>query len=90
MNKVLIAATIAMVSGTSLAFAKSEPISNADLTTLHCSRVGQQFSNDRSAYKSEAAFQVAEQKALSLCRADRHEKDDAGKHTAITRFLQPR
>ena len=68
MKKILIATTIALVSGTSLAFAATAPISNADLTTLHCSHVEALFSKDRGAYKSEAAFQVAEQKAMSLCR----------------------
>lgn len=75
MNRILIATIIALLSGTSLAFAKSEPISNADLTSLHCNLVPEQFSNDRSAYKSEAAFQAAEDKAMSLCRQDKHRKD---------------
>jgi hypothetical protein len=79
MNRILMATAIALVAGTPLAFAKTGPISNADLTTLHCSRVEQDFAHDRAAYKSEAAFQVAEEKALSLCRQDRdHEDRHAG------------
>jgi hypothetical protein len=77
MNKILMAAAIVLVAGTPLAFAKTEPISNASLTTLHCSRVEQDFARDRAAYKSESAFQVAEEKALSLCRQD---KDHDSKH----------
>ena len=75
MNRILIATIIVLLSGTSLAFAKSEPISNADLTALHCNLVPEQLSNDRSAYKSEAAFQASEDKALSLCRQDMHRED---------------
>lgn len=75
MNKILMATAIALVAGTPLAFAKTEPISSADLTTLHCSRVEQDFARDRAAYKSESAFQVAEEKAMSLCRQDTHHDD---------------
>ena len=56
-NKILIATTIAMLSGTSLAFAKTPPIGNADLTTLHSSHVEALYSKERRTYKSEAAFQ---------------------------------
>jgi hypothetical protein len=68
MKNILIATTAALVVSAPLAFAATAPISNAALTTLHCSHVEQIFSKNRDAYKSEAAFQVAEQKALSLCR----------------------
>ena len=79
MKKILMAAAIALVAGTPLAFAKTEPISQAGLTTLHCNSVAQDFAHDRAAYKSESAFQVAEQKALALCRQDKHREDHASK-----------
>jgi hypothetical protein len=34
--------------------------------------VEQTFDSNRSHYKSESAFLVAEQKAMSLCRWDKH------------------
>ena len=74
MKKILIATTIVLLSGTSLAFAKTAPISNIAFNSLHCSSVEQQFSKVRSAYKSGAAFQAAEEKAMSLCRQDRHKE----------------
>jgi hypothetical protein len=85
MNRILMATAIALVAATPLAFAKTEPISNANLTTLHCSRVEQDFARDRAAYKSETAFQVAEEKALSLCRQDKdHDiKHDHGAHERL-------
>ena len=77
MKKILMAAAIALVAGTPLAFAKTEPISQSDLTSLHCHNVAQDFARNRAAYKSESAFQVAEQKAESLCRQDKHKHDES-------------
>lgn len=74
MNKILIAAALALVASTPLAFAAktTTPPPASILTTEHCTAVERTFDNDRSHYKSEAAFQVAEQKAMSLCKWDRH------------------
>jgi hypothetical protein len=70
------ATVVALVASAPLAFAaKSTPPSSTALTTEHCSSVEQNFSKDRAQYKSESAFQVAEQKAFSLCRQDRHPDD---------------
>ena len=73
MNRILIAAALALVASSPLALAaKSTTPPASILTTEHCSAVEQTFDHNRSHYKSESAFQVAEQKAMSLCRQDRH------------------
>ena len=72
MNKILIAATLALVASAPLAFAKTTTPPASILTTEHCASVEQSFDANRSHYKSESAFQVAEQKAMSLCRWDKH------------------
>lgn len=74
MNKILIAATLALVAGSPLAFAARTTTTPpaSILTTEHCTSVEQNFAKERAHYKSEAAFQTAEQKAMSLCRWDKH------------------
>ena len=73
MNKILIAAALALAASSPLAFAAKTTTTPASiLTTEHCTAVEQNFDHDRSHYKSESAFQVAEQKAMSLCRWDKH------------------
>jgi hypothetical protein len=73
MNKILIAAALALVAGAPFAFAKTTtPPPASSLTMEHCTAVEQSFDANRSHYKSESAFRVAEQKAMSLCRWDKH------------------
>ena len=73
MNKILIATALALVASAPLAFAKTTtPPPASSLTMEHCTAVERTFDNNRSHYKSESAFQVAEQKAMSLCRWDKH------------------
>jgi hypothetical protein len=73
MNKILIATALALVASAPLAFAKTTTTPPASaLTTAHCTSVEQTFDANRSHYKSESAFQIAEQKAMSLCRWDKH------------------
>lgn len=72
MNKILIAATFALAASSSLAFARITTPPSSFLTTEQCTSVERTLDNNRSHYKSEAAFQLAEQKAMSLCRWDRH------------------
>lgn len=79
MNKILMATAIALVAGAPLAFAKPAPISSADLTTLHCDQVGEDFAAHRAAYKSYSEFLAAEQNALSLCRQN---KDHGAGHAS--------
>ena len=73
MNKILIATALALVASAPLAFAKTTtPPPASSLTMEHCTAVERTFDHNRSHYKSEAAFQVAEQKAMSLCKWDKH------------------
>ena len=73
MNKILIAAALALVASSPLAFAAKTATPPASImTTEHCNSVEQNFDSNRSHYKSESAFLTAEQKAMSLCRQDRH------------------
>ena len=73
MNKILIATALALVASAPLAFAKTTtPPPASSLTMEHCTAVERTFDNNRSHYKSESAFLVAEQKAMSLCRWDKH------------------
>ena len=74
MNKILIATTLALVASTPFAFAKGAPIP-ATPTAMHCENVQYDFSQDRAAFKSEAAFQLAQQKAMSLCRQNKDHED---------------
>ena len=69
MNKILIATALALVASAPLAFAKTTtPPAASSLTMEHCTSVEQNFDHNRSHYKSESAFLIAEQKAMSLCR----------------------
>ena len=72
MNKILIATALALVASAPLAFARTTTPPASDLTTAHCTSVDQTFDSNRAHYKSESAFLVAEQKAESLCKWDRH------------------
>lgn len=72
MNKVLIAAALALVASTSFAFAKTTNPPASILTTEHCTAVERNFDSNRTHDKSESAFLTAEQKAMSLCRWDKH------------------
>jgi hypothetical protein len=72
MNKILIATALALVASAPLAFAKTTTPPASFLTTEHCTSVEQTFDSNRSHYKSESAFLTAEQKAMSLCRWDKH------------------
>ncbi|HKP26666.1 MAG TPA: hypothetical protein VJV39_22550 [Dongiaceae bacterium] len=76
MNKILIATALALVASTPLAFAKTmTPPPASSLTMEHCTAVDRTFDSNRSHYKSESAFLIAEQKAASLCRWDKHPND---------------
>ncbi len=71
MNKILIATALALVASAPLAFAAKTTTPPASfLTTEHCSSVEQTL--DRAHYKTESAYRIAEEKAMSLCREDRH------------------
>ena len=73
MNKILIAAALALAASSPLAFAAKTTTTPASiLTTEHCTAVERNFDHDRSHHKSEAAFQAADAKAMSLCKWDRH------------------
>jgi len=84
MNKILIATALALVASAPLAFARTTTPPASDLTTAHCTSVEQTFDNNRTHYKSESAFLVAEQKAMSLCKWDQHKDGgvDFGNKTA--------
>jgi len=60
------------MASTPLAFAKTTNPPASILTTEHCTAVERNFDNNRAHYKSESAFLTAEQKAMSLCRWDKH------------------
>ena len=74
MNKILITTMLALVASTPLAFAAktTTPPPASALTMEHCTSVDRTFNNNRSHYKTESAFLIAEQKAMSLCRWDKH------------------
>ena len=89
MKKILIATTVALVAGAPFAFAaKSTLPGSAALTTEHCSYVEQTFAKDRAKYKTEAAYQTAVEKALSLCRWN-HDKDGNADARARVMFMPP-
>jgi hypothetical protein len=76
MNKILIASALALVASAPLAFAKTTtPPPAGSLTMEHCTAVERNFDDNRAHYKSESAFLVAEQKAMSQCRWDKHPND---------------
>ena len=82
MTKILIATALALVASTPLAFARTTtPPPASALTMEHCTSVEQNFDTIRSHYKSYSAFLVAEQKAMSHCRWDKH-PDDGGEFGA--------
>lgn len=70
MNKLLIATALALVASTPLALAKATTPPASFLTTEHCGSVEQTL--DRAHYKTESAYRIAEEKAMSLCREDKH------------------
>lgn len=70
MNKLLIATALALVASTPLALAKTTTPPASFLTTEHCGSVEQTL--DRAHYKTESAYRIAEEKAMSLCREDKH------------------
>ena len=71
MNKILIATALALVASAPLAFAAKIATPPASfLTTEHCGAVEQTL--DRAHYKTESAYRIAEEKAMSLCREDKH------------------
>jgi hypothetical protein len=73
MNKILIVAALALVASAPLAVAKTTtPPPASSLTMAHCTSVERNFDANQSHYKSESAFQIAEQEAMSLCRWDKH------------------
>jgi hypothetical protein len=76
MNKILIATALALMASTPLAFAKTmTPPPVSSLTMEHCTAVDQKFDSNRAHYKSESAFLIAEQKAMSQRRWDKHPND---------------
>lgn len=71
MNRILMAAAVALVSGAPLAFAASgEAVNNADLSTLHCANLKQEYSANATP-ESSAARQLADQKAESMCKQNK-------------------
>ena len=63
MKKIILASAAALVIGAPLAFAANSNMNSGALTTQHCSYLETQ-------YKSQPS-----EKALSLCRQDRHKND---------------
>ena len=82
MNKILIATTLALVASTPFALAEGAPIP-ATPTAMHCENVQYNFSQDRAAFKSEAAFQLAQQKAMSLCRQNKEPRGQGAPGTLL-------
>ena len=74
MNKIPMAAAVALVLGSPLAFAANNSLpSPADMTTLHCANIETPSPiNDSAKSYSSARKQTAEEEAMSLCRQDRH------------------
>jgi hypothetical protein len=71
MNKILIATALALGASAPLAFAAKTATPPASfLTTEHCSAVEQTL--DQVHYKTESAYRIAQEKAMSLCREDKH------------------
>lgn len=84
MNRILMAAAVLLVSGAPFALAMPNPtdMTTAALTTEHCPNLEQDFSSLK--FPSESAKQLAEQKADSVCRQDKH-KNGGQQGTARTR-----
>ena len=72
MNRIVMAAAVLLVSGAPLAFAMPNPndMTTSALTTEHCANLEQDFSSLK--FPNESAKQVAERKAESVCRQDKH------------------
>src|SRR5262245_50691937 len=72
MNRIVMAAAVLLVSGAPLALAMPNPtdMTTSELTTEHCANLEQDFSSLK--FPNESAKQVAEQKAESVCRQDKH------------------
>lgn len=71
MNKILIATALALVASAPLAFAAKTTTPPASfLTTEHCGSVEQTL--NRAHYKTESAYRIAQERAMSLCREDKH------------------
>ena len=64
MKRIILASTAALILGAPLAFAANSNMNGGELTTQHCSYLETQY---KGAAPSE--------KALSLCRQDRHKND---------------
>lgn len=76
MYKIPAVVAVALVLGPPLAFGANNGLPNpADLTTQHCSYLETQMPSKAQKPYAAATTQAAEEKALSLCRQDRH-KDD--------------
>jgi hypothetical protein len=91
MYKIPAAAAVALILGAPLAFGANNGLPNpADLTTEHCSYLETQMPSQGVTPYSEAKRQAAEEKALSLCRQDRHKNDNTqriGQPKGTTLFL---
>ena len=83
MNKVPLLAALALVLGTSAAFAAHSPNLNpAFVTTEKCSYLERQFpTKDATSYSAGKQLN-AEQNALSYCRTDKHKTASLGERAA--------
>ena len=65
-------AAVLLVTGAPFAFAMPNPtdMTTSELTTEHCPNLEQEFSSLK--FPNESAKLVAEQKAESVCRQDKH------------------
>jgi hypothetical protein len=74
MNKIPMAAAVALLLGSPLAFAADSNLpSPAGMTPLHCPNIETPSPiGDGAMNYSSAKKQTAEEEALSLCRQDRH------------------
>ena len=72
MNRILMAAAVLLVSGAPFAFAMPNvtDMTTSELTTEHCPNLEQEFASLK--FPNESAKRVAEQKAESVCRQDKH------------------
>lgn len=91
MYKIPAAAAVALILGAPLAFGANNGLPNpTDLTTEHCSYLETQMPPKALKPYAAATRQAAEEKALSLCRQDRHKDDGAqriGQPKGTTLFL---
>lgn len=75
-RKFLLAAAVALVTGTPVGLAVAQPNPPSALTTMHCSYVNSHFAADRQKYSSESEYRTALQQAYALCRQDKHKNFD--------------